>query len=312
MDNINTILKENYNLNVINVVPQKGGWASLAYKVFTDEHVYFLKVYEKDRASTEKWTALIDEYMPILFWLLQNSILKDKIVVPIWTINGNYKCEDEKGIYIVYEYIVGETIGDKDLTEEQIEQLSHIITELHSYGGEISQKTDGIKEDFTIPYLQKLRYLFIDENHTMPDDIREVIDPYMEQITNWMDELERLSISLKKSNLKMVLCHTDIHNWNLMQSQKQLMLIDWEGLILAPAEADMIFLVKKPYYDKFLSIYQITHRYFKINPDALLFYQVKRKLEDVWEFSEQLFFDQQNNHDRAETLDNLAKELSNL
>jgi thiamine kinase-like enzyme len=43
---------------------------------------------------------------------------------------------------------------------------------------------------------------------------------------------------MKAGNHAMQLCHTDAHGWNLMQNQN-LMLIDWEGLKLAPVEADL-------------------------------------------------------------------------
>lgn len=42
----------------------------------------------------------------------------------------------------------------------------------------------------------------------------------------------------------MVLCHTDAHGWNLIQSNK-LVLVDWEGLRLAPPEADLNMFTKK-------------------------------------------------------------------
>ena len=51
MEQLQGILKEYYGLDRTHVVPQKGGWA-LAYKVQSEGHAYFLKVYEKSRAST--------------------------------------------------------------------------------------------------------------------------------------------------------------------------------------------------------------------------------------------------------------------
>ncbi|MFE6076596.1 hypothetical protein ACFVQB_19175 [Paenibacillus sp. NPDC057886] len=58
---------------------------------------------------------------------------------------------------------------------------------------------------------------------------------------------------------------------------------------MAPVEADLMCLVDEPYYAEFLSIYQKNHKNFAINPDALQFYQVRRKLEDVWEFIENFY-----------------------
>lgn len=150
------------------------------------------------------------------------------------------------------------------------------------------------------------------EYENIPDDVREVINPHIKQIFGLADTIEKLSICLENSRLRMALCHTDIHHWNLMQSENQLILIDWEGLRLAPIEADLMFLVDEPYYDEFLNTYQKTYKNFAINPDALQFYQVRRKLEDIWGFIEQLLFDKQNAQERASTINRLTKELKDI
>lgn len=313
MNKIQTILKEQYNLAMANVVPQKGGWAALAYKVYNNEHIYFLKMYEKNRASTPKWTALIDKYVPILLWLMQNSDLKGKLPVPLLTKQGAYKCEDEEGIYLLYEYIEGDTIGDKELTGEQVRQLSEIISDLHLYGEDIPIDTDAVKEDFVVPFLQQLRDLLNKEPASpIPGEVSQVIKPYLEPLQGLIGQVDKLSADLKSSQVRMALCHTDLHRWNLMQSGQQLILIDWEGLKLAPVEADMMFLTDKPYFAEFKRIYMKAHPHYVINPVALRFYQGRRKLEDIWEFIEQLIFDTQDAQERSATLNYLLKELKEI
>lgn len=81
------------------MLPQQGGWATLTYKVFNKNQSYFLKVYEKSQASTPKLTALIDQYVPIMVWLMRNSNLKGKISVPFLTKNGDYKWENEVNVF---------------------------------------------------------------------------------------------------------------------------------------------------------------------------------------------------------------------
>lgn len=314
INRIKTVLKDHYHTGHVDVIPQQGGWAALAYKVFDDTHTYFLKVYEKSRTSTSKWTALIDHYLPVTIWLLQNSSLKDKIPVPILTKHGEYKCESEDAIYLLYQYINGETIGNRDLSEEQVCRLAEIMAELHSFGEEIPVKTEALMEDFSVPFLQQLRSTLDKDqcNDTMTTDVAEIIEPYAERIKYLMDTVEQLSARLKNGSLRMALCHTDIHNWNLMQSEGRLILIDWEGLKIAPVEADLMFLVDNPHYDAFLSTYLKFHKNYMINDDALKFYQVRRKLEDVWEFIEQLLFDKQDEQEKAETKNLLIKELKEI
>src|SRR5690606_28684735 len=136
-----------------------------------------------------------------------------------------YKCEDEYGVYLLYDYIDGETIGEQDFTNNQIQQFSKIITELHSYGEDIPIRTDVIKEDFDVPFLQPLQHVLHQRDRDIPIEVRELINPYIKQINHLVHTIEELSQSLKKSNLRLALCHTDLHYWNLMKTGQQLVLI---------------------------------------------------------------------------------------
>ncbi len=312
MNQVKSILKDFYDIETNDVLPQQGGWASLAYKVFNKNQSYFLKVYEKSRAFTPKLTALIDQYVPILVWLINNSNLNGKITVPLITSSGEYKCEDEYGVYLLYEYIEGETIGDQDLTDDQVRQLSKMITELHSFGKDIPVETAAIKEDFEVPFLQMLRQLLQKGRNDFPSDVWELIHSSIPQLNNLIHTVEEHSLYLKNANLRMALCHTDLHYWNLMQSGNQLMLIDWEGLKLAPVEADLMFLVDKPYFNEFIKIYQETHQNFSINTEAMTFYKGKRRLEDIWEFMEQLLYDNQGEQERIVTMNYFQEELNGI
>lgn len=309
MDRLQNMLKEYYGLDRTVVVPQKGGWAALAYKVQTDGHAYFLKVYEKSRASTPKWTALIDDYVPILLWLEEHSRLKGKIPAPILTTDGSYQCEDDEGIYLLYEYIVGDTIADQELTEDQVRQLAEMIAELHRYGEEVPLVTSAMTENYTVPFLGQLKSKLDGE---LPCDLGEVLLHYIDRLKEIMLKVEELSEALKNRDLRMALCHTDVHGWNLMSTGQQLKLIDWEGLKLAPVEADMMSFVDEPYFELFMRVYKETHSDYEINAEALQFYQGRRKLEDVWEFMEQLLYDVQDDKERALTLQSLRKELEEI
>jgi Ser/Thr protein kinase RdoA (MazF antagonist) len=309
MDQLKAIVEEQYGIQDAHVSLQQGGWAARAYKVTARDRTFFLKMYEKSRASTPKWTALIDAYVPIMMWLIEHSGLRGKMPVPVPTRQGEYKCEDGAGIYLLYAYIEGDTIGEQELTEKQVAQLAEIIAELHRYGENIPVDTQSIREDFAIPFLSRLRNVLGKGYDLIPGDAKSVITPHLEQLYALMDRVGGLSASLKNGRGRMALCHTDLHNWNLMQSGGQLILIDWEGLKLAPVEADLMFLVDKPYYPQFSGIYEKRHRSFAINPDALAFYQGRRKLEDIWEFLEQLVFDSQDQQERERTIQYLEEAL---
>jgi spectinomycin phosphotransferase len=110
----------------------------------------------------------------------------------------------------------------------------------------------------------------------------------------------------------MALCHTDLHCWGIMEFRAGLILIDWEGLKLAPVEADLMFLIDKPYFHDFLTSYKEKHNNFELNHDALHFYQGRRKLEDIDEFIEQLIFDLLPEQEGMNTKDYLKEGLRTI
>lgn len=312
MDHFKTVLRHQYDIEAVDVTPQQGGWSALAYKVNSDQHSYFLKVYEKSRASTPKWTALIDKYVPIIQWLSRETRLQGKLPVPLLTRNAAYKHEDDMGIYQLFAYIEGKTIGSQPLNSMQVRQLAEIIAELHLYGEEIPVSTSAIREGFLIPFAEQFREMLNDDIDRLPDDVNEIVKPFANILATRMNDLEMIAEELRGSEVIMKLCHTDIHNWNLMQSGQELILIDWEGLRLAPVEADLMFLVDQPFLEEFMATYRKTHTNYVVNRQALEFYQIRRRLEDICELLEQLLFDEQEEKDRVETIGHLKGELNKI
>ncbi len=147
---------------------------SFAYKVSDGVKNYFLKAYELNRASTPKLTSMIDIYIPITIWLNQNTKLSRKIPVSVVTKDGNYRCQDNHAIYLLYEYIDGETIGDDELSDEQVVQLSDMIAELHSFiSTQIPYDSFKIREDFALPFLQPLKEHIIENFENLARDLKE-------------------------------------------------------------------------------------------------------------------------------------------
>ena len=100
-----------------------------------------------------------------------------------------------------------------------------------------------IREDFSLLFLKQLKQVLRKECASLPMDLKCLLGAHIKPLEQSIDRVERLSEILRRSNPKMALCHTDIHNWNLMQRDEQLVLIDWEGLKLAPVKADLMFLL---------------------------------------------------------------------
>jgi spectinomycin phosphotransferase len=79
-----------------------------------------------------------------------------------------------------------------------------------------------------------------------------------------------------------------------MQSDR-LILIDWEGMKLAPPEADLFAFIGNLFWhncsDKFMKTYQSVHKDFEINIEVLEFYQTRCRIEDICAFAQGLLYD---------------------
>lgn len=286
------ILKSNYNIETKSITQIEGGWSALAYIVEDFDNIkYLLKVYEKSRASTTYLTSKIDSYMPIIEWLNVNTKLKGKIIHPLSTLSGSFKCADKENIYLLSTYIEGGNLLGHDLATSQVQDLASIVAKLHSYGKDISINTQVIKEDFDIEFTNKI-ISHLEQINTLKVPLKELILPSILHIQDGIKLLTELCAVLKNSSLNYYLCHTDIHEGNILQTESGIVLIDWEGLKLAPPEADFFDIVRRDWQSTFFKKYREIHPNYEINLDCLKFYQLRRILEDIWEFIEQIQYDE--------------------
>lgn len=311
VEKISNILKTQFDVESSDIVETIGGLSASAYKISSDTDSFFLKVYDKQLTQTPIWIENIDNYMPILLWLNENTELKGKIIRPILTISGNYRYEDDENVYILFDYIKGETIAQKPLTNSQVVEIAEIMAHLHSYGPEIPVKMDKIKETFDLPFCFSLENYIKNSYDTSPDDIKLILQPCLLELVARINEIKTLAYKVKHKNYKMVLCHTDAHGWNLMQGD-HLVLVDWEGMKLAPAEADLFMFNVKDYWDIFLEHYNTIRPEFKLDKEMLSFYIMRRKLEDIWAFLEGILYDDLSDVRRKSNLAYLSNECRNL
>ena len=93
------ILKRYYGLEARAFAELKPGWSALAYRVDTDRGAVFLKVFDRGRHTVQTWIAGIDHYMPVVVWLNRNTALRGRMVTPLLTADGAYKCADSERLW---------------------------------------------------------------------------------------------------------------------------------------------------------------------------------------------------------------------
>lgn len=307
------MLRGEYGIQALSLCEIPSGWSASAWKVHSGCGDYFLKVYDKHKPSTKSWAARIDIYMPVVLWLYQNTKLHEKMTAPVLTKDGSYQCEDESFKCIVFPFITGEILCGEKLKPEQVCEIAQIVSELHSYSTEIPVPTNGLKEDFDVSFCTTLISRITNIHHCT--QLEETLAPHIGNIIQIIDTVQKAAALLIDSQMRYTLCHTDIHGWNLIQSES-LILIDWEGLKLAPAEADLFSFSETFFFEyaqeEFMSIYSSVHKAYRINRDAMKFYRFRRRLEDIFAFVESILFDDLTRDDMNRSLRYLQQECERL
>ena len=307
MDVDQTVLAREYRIFPDRLTGMIPGWAAQAYRVQAGDKLFFLKAFDKSRPSSRAWMEAIDRYMPAVVWLSENTNLGGRMSRPLLTRDGQYKCEDDAYVYVLFEYIDGVAPRDTPLTRAQRRALAQIMADLHCIALEdFPLPTEGIVETFDVPFHDSLLLKLQEGGYA---------STYNDLITDRLHELRELSREVSTLGLPFVLCHTDVHGWNLIQSGR-LVLIDWEGLKFSPAEADLFSFAHERYlcqhWDEFWAIYGKARPGCRVNETAMRFFRLRRRLEDIDDFLNRLFYDNLSGREREDALQSLIRECELL
>jgi Ser/Thr protein kinase RdoA (MazF antagonist) len=307
--NIANLLEARYGLKVLSCAEVPAGWSAAALKARTARGDYFVKVYDRGKPSTRIWVERLDRWLPAAQWLGENTPLSAHMSVPVRAKDGAFRVDNGDSVILVYPYIEGETLCEKHLEPDEARELGRIVGLLHE--AKVPLPMERLTETYEFPFGATLRARFSTEDGLA----RVLAAPHASLLAEKIDELTERVARLKRKNPKKVLCHTDIHGWNLMRD-KRLILVDWEGLTLAPPEADF-FLFTETYFfgyawNDILAGYRAVRPDFVLDEDALKTYCLRRRLEDIGAFLESLAEDALSPDETARTKALFARECGYL
>ena len=313
MEKMEQMLLHEYGIRALILQAVPAGWSAAAWRVHAGGGDYFLKVYDKNKPSTKGWVERIDIYMPVVLWLNENTKLSGRMTAPILAKDGAYKKEDADFLYMVFPFIHGQTVGGEKLSSGQAREIGQIVAELHAYGAEIPVSTTSLRETFDVSFCGALAGWLEEMHHSAL--LIDALALHRAALTQAIAALQKAAASLSNAPLRYALCHTDIHGWNLMQGGN-LVLIDWEGLKLAPVEADLFSFTDTFFFadawEDFMAVYRAAHKDYRVNGEALRFYRLRRRLEDIHAFAQSILFDPLTGEDMDQSLYYLKRECGLL
>ena len=231
--------------------------------------------------------------LAVCAWLAEHGLRG--VVAPLRTISGELSVVAAGLVVAAYPFIDGTLAGDAHLTDAQWSAYGAIVSGVHRTSLPSELEAALPVEQFQPEPLARLAVL----DTIVGDAARRTHDvTARETVALWRAhraEIEALATrtALLAGTLRArrprdagVLCHGDIHTYNvLIDRHAMLHVIDWDDLIIAPPERDLMFVLGSPIggsrseqdIKSFLEGYGSQ----RIDPQRLAYYHVEWALQDV-------------------------------
>jgi spectinomycin phosphotransferase len=218
-----------------------------------------------------------------------------------WVDFGEYKM-------ILYPFIEGKDGFDKELSDHHKQSLGATLKAIHSVQVPPELKRLIPQESFSLQGRESVKSLqALVDNKTFDDPIAAKLTEYMkskrDEITRLVECAEQLALELQFKHLEFVLCHTDIHGGNILVSNTdELHIVDWDNLLLAPKERDLMFIgggIDKIWKsEREEAVFYEGYGETEIDLATLAYYRYERVIQDLAVIGEQLLLTNEGGADR--------------
>lgn len=301
-------LKTEYRLSVekIAFLPLGADLNTAVYRVVTnDETVYFLKL---RRGEFDEATVAVPKYL---------SDLGIKQIIPsLTTQTGQLWASLAPFKVILYPYVEGHNGFERNLSDQQWVEFGAALKRFHT--ADIpSAITSSIQREKFSPQWRDTVKMFLEriEEETFDEPVAVEMAAFLkikgDETLELVKRAERFAQMLQEQPPEFILCHADIHAWNLLiDDNDAFYMVDWDTLIFAPKERDLMFVGgglggngHTPREEEAL-FYQ-GYGQTQIDPIAMAYYRYERIIEDIAVYCGQIFLSDEGGEDRKQSLEYL-------
>lgn len=237
------------------------------------------------------------------------------LLAPIPTVTGELFDEGDL-TFILFPFVEGESGGEAVMSAPQWMELGATMRAIHDLPPDSELATLLRTEDFVPAKIGMLRQveerIHSEEHH---DDAARLelagfFRSHREQIERLVARTEALAPLARDRARPTVICHADIHAWNvLVTPEHDIVIVDWDSAMLAPRERDLMFVdgvagghAADPtaFYDGYGDV--------ELDAVVLAYYRIEWAVQDLAEFSARVFLDPDAGEDtKAESLETILK-----
>jgi len=304
-------LQDNYSLRIVEVdfLPLGNDMNTAVYRVVADDaRPYFLKLRSGD----------FDEITVAIPRLLSDKGIA-QIIPPIATSTGRVWTRMGAFAVMLAPFIAGRNGFEIDISDRQRVEIGAALKRIHTTALPPALRQRIPREEYA-PYWRDLVRGFQAraEDTAFAEPVAAQLTALLQSKRAIIDDLilraEQLAARLQTRSLEFVLCHADIHGGNLLiDTNGTLYIVDWDTLILAPKERDLMFVGAGideiwPSVREHALFYQ-GYGETEVDPIALAYYRYERIVEDIAAYCQQLLLTDQGGEDREEGLRQLSSQF---
>lgn len=292
-------LQQEYGLQdaQLQFLPIGADLGTVVYRVVADDgRAYFLKLRKGFREITIT--------VPV-FLQAQNVA---GMLTPLPTRSKGYWTDFDEYKMILYPFVEGKNGFERELTDNHRRTLGAVLRKIHQVQLPPELNEQIARGSFDPRWRESLRSLQKRAEESVFEDVWAVrLAEFMKNRRNAFDHLidrtEELAAKLQHQPLELVLCHTDVHGGNiLIGNDGGFYLVDWDDLLLAPKERDLMFIgggidtIWKSEQDE--SVFYEGYGDRDIDLALMAYYRYERVIEDLASYGEQLLSSTEGGADR--------------
>jgi spectinomycin phosphotransferase len=223
-------------VNEAEFLPFGNDSAAWAFRLASEHGTWFLKVVNRsvDAASLE-----------VPRYLAEHGI--EHLLAPIATAAGAPFDLGDTFSLIVYPFVDGEPGGEISLTTAQRTEFGRVVRRIHDTPVSEDLATIMRRERFVPPLVGLARTIGRQVLSGAFDDrfqrsFAAFWLGHQREIERILERAEALGVAARTSAADRVICHADIHTWNvLVEPSGDFVIVDWDETLLAPRERDLMF-----------------------------------------------------------------------
>ena len=263
-------------------IPMRGGYVAYVHRIDSADGVaFFSKTYDAVRPITAMIMPTLECCSLATQWLARQPTLQRRLVAPFSAETGEVLVRDGRYTTLFFPYIEGVTPRELPLTEKQFSHLVDTVSRIHAIDADHPALAAVPRERFAPVWIDDIAPA-IDRIALSSHALYSILCAKIAHVHTAFCVFRTLAHRLAAMHHPMVLCHTDIHGYNVVINSDDVpLLIDWEGMTIAPAEHDLMFWTAHEHWRLLYDRYRLLHPQHVIDNQRLRYYQGRRLFEDL-------------------------------